>query len=832
MTTVKKESGFQELLDKRQYWWWAEKARSPRIDYLRKAVWSKAPKGAAYLPGTKICEYGPLLYAKAFDTYEAKIEPYMITWSKALAYLSDEIPVFIVDHSRITGYCGSAPHKIFWVPNGAHGLNEDYFNDRDDLIDTQARPAVEKAMEIMKPYTQQAMTERLLSNRQKIMARTSQTFTGAMHLENSAYCTSQFTYYKKGYNAIIEEIDGHLKKAEDTLYSLTALPDFDEEYYYLQRMDNWKAMKNTLESEIRWAKRHARLARIIAENFETDEKRKEELLEMAERCEWVPANKPRNFAEALQFELFQTMARKREKPDGTWPSHPDWWFWEWYEQDVLKERSLTREDAMEYVCEFLIRAFEYGNCRDRQARTLTTGDPGPYVWTLGGMNPEGKLQYNDLTNLFLEAARLVRVVSPTFALRYNRGMPDDVLKNAFECIRHGLGFPNIRNDQVLIQSNMFWSGTSQEDARTWTAQACIVPCPETKNGCMPSRYSASALLGSKAVELAIWNGFNPVYNMQIGPKTGDASTMTFDEIVEAFMEQFKTMHWQAAKMRHIGRYVEEIQGKPHLSATYERCVESGLNAFQTRENGNNWISTYIWMDGLDALIGLKKVVFDDKKYTMQQVLDMLKANWEGYEKERMDFVRAPKWGNDDPYADDLIVRIHERVRDEACRPAKCWGSTAKGIPTAPQCVAAFSRAGALLGSLPNGRKLGDACYDGGCSPAPGQDKKGPTAVLRSVGKLEHENMFRANLLNQRLSPAQLVGDKGFDLWKSYIESWCDLGINHVQFNMVDNETLVAAQKEPEDYDELVVRVAGYSAHFTSLNRKTQDAIIARTIQEL
>lgn len=832
MKTTEKDKKIQEFLDKRQYWWWAEKARSKRIDYIRKAVWSKASKGASYLPGTKACEYGPILYADIFSRPEAKVEPYMLTWAKALEKINDEIPVFIVDHSRIIGNCASAPHKIFWVPNGSFSFNEDFFNDKDELIDDEKRDEVAEALEIMKPYTQQAFTERILSKRQMIMCRTSQTFTGGPHLETTAYCTSHFSYYKKGYNAIIEEIDQHLKEAEDVLYKVGSKPDFDQEYHYLKRIDNWKAMKITLESEIRYAKRLARLSRIIAENFESDPQRKQELLEIAERCEHVPANRPRNFPEALQFEHIQTMCRKREKSDASWPTHNDWWFWEWYEQDVIKDKTLAREEALEYVCEYLIRAFEYGSCRDRQYRELSTGDVAAYVWTLGGMAPDGTLMYNDLTNIFLEAARLVRCTSPTFALRYNKDMPDDVLKNAFECIRHGLGYPNIRNDQVLIKSNMFWSGTPEEEARTWTAQACIVPCPETKDGCMPARYSSSATLGSKCVELALWNGWNPIFNMQIGPKTGDASKMSFEEIVDASVEQFKVITWEACKIRNMSRYVEEIMGKPHLSATYERCVEEGINCFERREYGNNWLTNFIWMDGMDSLVAIKKLVFDEKKYTMEKLLEMLKANWEGYEKERMDFVRTPKWGNDDPYADEIIVKFHERVRDEISLPAQCWGTKAKGIPMVPQNIAAYTVGGALLGALPNGRRLGDTCYDGGCSPGAGMDKKGPTAVLRSVGKLTHENMFRANLLNQRLSPAQLVGDKGFEVWKSYIESWCDLGINHVQFNMVDNETLLAAQKEPESYSELQVRVAGYSAHFTSLNKKTQDTIIARTIQEI
>ena len=625
-----------------------------------------------------------------------------------------------------------------------------------------------------------------------------------------------------------------MEEGKKILYGVGQKPEFKDEEYYLKRMDNWESMKITLTSEIRYAGRLARLARIIAENFETDSERKQELIEVAERCEWVPENRPRTFAEALQFEVIQTMCRKREKSDGAWPSHPDWWFYEWYEKDVLKEKNITREEAMEYMSEFLIRAFEYGHCKDRQYREFMTGDPGPYVWTLGGMRPDGTLDYNDLTNLILEAARLIRCVSPTYALRYNKDMPKDVLQNCFECIRHGLGYPNIRNDQVLIKSAQYWSNYTEEDARMWVAQACIVPCPETKNALIPARLASCTPLGSKCAELALWNGFNPLFNMQVGPKTGDATEMkTFDELFEAALEQYKVIHWEGVKIRNIARYTEEtIMGRPHLSATWERCTESGLSCYQAREQGNAWHSIFIWMDGLDALVAVKKLVFDEKKYTMEQLLTMLKANWEGYEKERMDFVKAPKWGNDDDYADDIIVKFHERVRDEVSMPCEYWGTTAHGWPQVPQNIAAYTVAGALLGALPNGRRLGDTCYDGGCSPGAGLDKKGPTAVLRSVGKLNHENMFRANLLNQRLSPAQLVGDKGFELWKAYIETWCDLGINHVQFNCVDNETLLAAQKQPEDYNELFVRVAGYSATFIELNKRTQDTIIARTVQEI
>jgi pyruvate-formate lyase len=242
-----------------------------------------------------------------------------------------------------------------------------------------------------------------------------------------------------------------------------------------------------------------------------------------------------------------------------------------------------------------------------------------------------------------------------------------------------------------------------------------------------------------------------------------------------------------------------------------------------------WYTLFAPGDTWDSLAAVKKLVFEDKKYTMKQLVEALKANWEGYEEMRMEFVKAPKWGNDDDYVDEIWVRAHADIRDVSWS-AKNWSG--QPWPALPESIAWFSTHSTRVGATPNGRRWGDTLYDGGCSPGAGQDKKGPTAVLRSVAKLDHVGMFRATLLNQRLNPTQMAGEKGFDLWMNYMKTWYDLKINHVQFNCVDNETLRAAQKEPEKYTELMVRIAGYSAAFVEMNRKTQDVIIARTVQML
>jgi formate C-acetyltransferase/benzylsuccinate synthase len=341
----------------------------------------------------------------------------------------------------------------------------------------------------------------------------------------------------------------------------------------------------------------------------------------------------------------------------------------------------------------------------------------------------------------------------------------------------------------------------------------------------------ATIIASKAMEWALFDGWDPVLKMQMGPHTGDTAKFTdFEELYQAWYEQIKYLMGLAARFVNIGRYAAEgIAPRPFLSAISERSVDLGVDVLNPSDRGNSWITFFAWADTPDALAAAKKLVFDDKKYTMAELLEALKANWEGYAEMRMDFVRAPKWGNDDDYVDQVHVRCYKDIAKYSREIRDPMGNT---WPILPENISAYVGNSMKVGALPNGRRMGDTLYDGGCSPGAGLDKKGPTAVLRSVSKIDHVTDCRATLLNQRLSVAQLQGEKGFGLWLSYIKTWSDLEIDHVQFNCVDNETLRAAQREPEKYTELIVRIAGYSAHFVDLSKKTQDTIIARNVQQI
>ncbi len=825
------EGKHQELLEKGEYWNWAEKARSPRMDYLRKAIWSKATKGSAYLPGiqaeTELIYWG----AKVFKEADP-MEPWVLTKARALSVIFEKIPIFIIDQSRIVGYNGSAPHKIQWIPWASYMGNEDIFNDRSGYISEDDRPWLKEALDYWKPRTLLAKAEKYLTSKERMISAMGMTLWGNRALSNFDYVTLQPEWlYKGGVAGIIRQIDENLADAHKKLHE--GAPDGAEAFELLPKIDQWKAMKTSLEGVLTWTKRHARLARIVAENFTTDVTRKDELLTIAETCEKVPEHPPENFREAIQFDHFMSLSYRFEwGSPGAWPCRYDHTQWKYYKKDVIDEKTMTREDAVEYCAELRMRCYETNSIAFRLGRESAQGGI-VYVWTLGGVDEDGNDACNDLTDCYLESARLTRTCDPSIGFRYHPKVRPETLKEVFECIKHGLGYPSMRNDAACIEGLQHWFKFDLKDARKWVHQACMAPAPVTKMGAPHRRYPGPITsAGIKSIEMTLFNGLDPISKMRMGIKTGDPIKFkTFDEFYAAWLEQHKQIMYMGVRMDNIIQWVVGSQHqRPLISALFERCVESGKDAdAYAKENASLWFTHFGFSEFGDILAGIKKLVYDDKKYTMEQLLVMLKANWDGYEKERIDFVKAPKWGNDDDYVDNIYTR---GLKDIAKISWECKNPGGNPWPILPENVAAFISGANKVGALPNGRRLGDILYDGGCSPGAGMDKKGPTAVLRSVSKFDHVKDFRSNLLNQRLSPSQFRGDKGFELWNNYIKTWSDLGINHVQFNMVDNETLVAAQKEPEDYPELLVRVAGYSAHFVELNRKCQDSMIARTVQSL
>jgi formate C-acetyltransferase/benzylsuccinate synthase len=823
----------EELESKQQWWWAAEKKRSRRLDYLRKAVWKKGAIGGNFNPGIKLDLEMPTLFTEKFFCDEFKNDQRMLRRAKALAHVLDNISIFITEQAQLVGYLGSAPHTIVWRVDAASMINEEVYNEPGIHAEPEEE-SLRKAAELCQTWAGEASIDKLarLIDPEDLVKFTSGAIGWGTPTSAAGYSNKDYEYImtgKRGFEDIISEIDARIEEAEEKTIGIPG----PEILPFYKKLQNWDAMKIILEAAIRFANRYARLARIVAEHFESDPKRKEELLRIAETCERVPARTPRNLQESLQLDHFVQVIARLEAGEGAWPARPDYYHGPYYDKDVNVDKRITKEEALDLVGEFLIRAHEVGLFTPRWAREGLQGITGTWVWTLGGVKPDGSDACNDMTVVLLQAARLVRVSNPTFGFRWHPKVKDEVMRECFECIRHGLGYPSMRNDPILVQNAMHWHGHPLEEARLWLHQACMSPCPPTKHGAQPMRMASATANCAKIVEYALSNGYDRVVGMQMGPKTGDPRKFSdFEQLFQAWVKQMEWLFSLLVRTVNFGRYMDpELYGRPFLSATYERSVESGLDAVSPEgERGNCWITAFTWVENADSLAAVKKLVFDDQKYTMDQLITALEANWEGFEEMRLDFVRkAPKWGNDDDYVDDLMLRcLRECARFS--RVIKC--PSGNSWPILPENVSGNIHYANIVGALPNGRRLGDALYDGGISPGPGLDKKGPTAVLKSCAKIDHVADGRAFLLNQRLSPTELQGEKGYQLWKAYMKTWAELGLDHVQFNMVSDQTLRSAQQDPEKYQEVIVRVAGYSAHFVDISRKTQDNIIQRTVQGL
>ena len=823
------EVSIREHEEKQEWWWLAEKKRSSRLDYLRKAVWKKGSTGGRPISELKLDLEPASLRIELHEKHQHN--PPMLARAKVLAGLLDAKRIYITDHAQLVGNNDSTPSTIPWRGEGGMANRATY--NTPGILPEPLQESLKFVAEVGQYWDKHpsGLSQLMMYLDPEDAAKY---FSGAIAwgAPIMGYSGKNYEYFmtgKRAFEDILAEIDQQIEEAEAKTIGRPG-PDILPLY---ERLLNWEAMKIMLVAAIRWAKRYARLARIIAEHFESDPKRKEELLRVAETCERVPAQPPRNLQESLQYDHFIQVLARFEAGEGAWPARPDYYHGPYYEKDVVAEKNITEEEALDLIGEFLIRAYDMplGLSGGGWAREGLQGIAGTWVWTLGGVKPDGSDACNAMTMALMKAARLVRVSNPTFAFRWHPKVKDEVMREIFECIRHGLGYPSMRNDPILIANGMHWHGHPLEEMRTWVHQACMSPCPTTKHGVQPMRMASATGNMAKVVEYVLTNGYDPVVNMQMGPKTGDPRKFTdFEQVFKAWVTQLEWLMDLLVRVVNVGRYKQDvIAPRPFLSGISERSVESGLDVVRPEgERGNSWITAFTWVENADSLAAIKKLVFDDKKYTMAQLIDALQANWEGREEMRLDFVNhAPKWGNDDDYVDDIMLRC---LREAARHSKEIRDPCGNTWPILPENVSGNIHYANIVGALPNGRRRGDALYDGGISPGPGLDKKGPTAVLKSCGKIDHIADGRAFLLNQRLSPTQLKGEKGYQLWRAYMRTWADLGLDHIQFNMVSDETLRAAQKDPEKYQEVIVRVAGYSAHFVDISRKTQDNIIQRTIQ--
>jgi pyruvate-formate lyase len=446
---------------------------------------------------------------------------------------------------------------------------------------------------------------------------------------------------------------------------------------------------------------------------------------------------------------------------------------------------------------------------------------------------DGKDACNELTMLILDALDELRMNHPDFKFRWHPTVDQRVFKRVLEVIRSGLGQPSIKNDPVVIEGLMNHYGFTLEEARSWAVVGCISPSPTINWG--RARRDAWGTAPLKFLELTLNNGVEVtaprnLVGKQVSIQTGDPRNFSsFAELFEAFRKQFAHCMKIAARVKTISEHWNnELCKRPLASCLFKRSLDSCRDIMDTLDKTVPWANDPSIVDTVDSLIALKRLVFDDKKYSMDEVLNALRANWDGYEVMRQDFINAPKFGNNDDYADEVAKKTYAMVAEEMSKVKDFNGTSPmpSGLIITRMWLLADK-----IGAMPNGRKFGEPLADGGINPFSGFDKNGPMAAILSASKIDARKQ-KANIFNQKLSPSCLEGKQGLQKFHDYVTAAMNLGLDMIQFNIVDAATLRDAQRHPERYRDLAVRVSGYNAKFVEMDTFVQDAVIKRTEHDL
>ena len=550
-------------------------------------------------------------------------------------------------------------------------------------------------------------------------------------------------------------------------------------------------------------------------------------MKIAEVCRRVPANRPRNFHEAIQMYWFVHLGTITELNgwDAMNPGHFDQHLAPFYEAE-LAAGTLTREQAKELLCCFWIKV---NNHPAPPKVGITARESGTYNdftnINIGGITSDGEDGVSDVSYILLEIIEELHVLQPGNSVHISSKTPDRFLHAACKVVRQGHGYPSVFNPDIYI-AEMLRQGKSLKDAREGGCSGCIEVGAFGKEAFLLTGY----LNVPKVLEVTLNNGLDPVTGKRAGIESGDPLKFTsYEQLYEAFLKQLNfVVNTKVRVSNYIDRMFAKYAPAPFLSVVIEDCISKGKDYYNS---GPRYNTNYIQCTGFgtttDSLAVLKKHVFEERNYSMEKVLGAIAKNFEGEEILRQRILnKTPFFGNNDDYADDIALQIYTDLLKAIDGKPNVRGGVFHLNMLSTTCHIYF---GKVMGATPNGRLAGKSISDG-TSPSHGADIHGPSAVIHSLTKLDH-TMSGGTLLNQRFLPSLLKRDKDITKLGALIRSYFTLGGHHVQFNVVDTATLKAAQECPEDYKDLLVRMAGYSDYFNDMNADLQQEVIERTENE-
>jgi pyruvate formate-lyase/glycerol dehydratase family glycyl radical enzyme len=758
-------------------------------------------------------------------------EPMILRRARALAHMLDNITIFIEDDQLIAGNAASKPM----------GLEFDFYaglwsqNEIDDLKQAGYDITAEEEAEIIRmnafwkdynplsrmgrqfddrlwPFMQSGMILPPWKNREE--------GSGGGYAESGMGLGPGFylmtvdfeRVLNKGLNDILKEAEEELNKYQGPKAGETDRVHFLQSVMIAQR------------AVIRFADRFAVLAEEMAA-ASVDANRKKELEKIAVTCRKVPANPAGSFYEALQsfWFIFLMITPSPTASFGRF----DQYMYPFYHKDIEKG-AITDTDVLELLQCLRIKDMQINRTSGKLARQKNAGMAKWHNMTIGGVTPEGEDATNELSYLILDALKLCPVPHHTVTVRVHEGTPEDLMLKALEVVKTGIGMPAFVGDKSYV-GYLTGEGVALKDARDYAMAGCIDAAITGK-----SRIASYGMfIVPKVLEVTLHNGIEPQTGRQLGPETGEfGNFVSFDDFLTAFKTQLRYFLGLHAEKNNIELQVSrELFPDPLRSSLMDDGIKAGkalLDRTFPFENGAV-MNPVGMINVVDSLAAIKKLVFEEKKFSNQELKDALRSNWkgDGYAEMRKMFLAAPKFGNNDEGVDAIATDLFRFWADTTVQFETCLGGKHK--PTGVS-VSAQWPGGTLTGATPDGRYAGECLADGTVSPMRGMDLHGPTAALNSAMKID-QTAYQAALLNMKFHPSSLKTDADLRKLSFLIRTYFSMNGKHIQFNVVNRNVLTDAQENPERHKDLIVRIAGYSAYFTQLGRPMQNEIIGRTEHE-
>jgi len=736
-------------------------------------------------------------------------------------YLCERKTIYIGDEELLVGERGPAPKVVPTFPElTCHSVEDLRILNSRSMANYQVDDEdIKKYEKKVIPYWKgRSMRDRIFSNVPENWqkAYTAGLFTEFMEQRAPGHTALDGRIYKYGLKEIKSQINERISRL-----------DYINDPEASDRFEQLTAMEISCDAVILFALRHADLAEEKAKT-EQDQDRRQELLEIAEVCRWVPENAPRNYHEALQMYWFVHLGTITELNgwDAMSPGHLDQHLKPFYDTG-LTDGVLDREKAKELLACLWIKV---NNHTAPPKVGVTAKESGTYndftQINLGGLTKDGTDGSNEVSLIALEVSDELHLLQPQPSVHISSKTPDHFLKAAGRVIRKGYGYPSVFNTDAVIMEQVR-VGKTVEDAREGGTSGCIETGAFGKEAYILTGY----LNVPKILEVTLNNGTDPLTGEKVGVATGDPQNFKdFDELYQAFTQQ---LEYIVNLKIEVNNYIERMYAKyspaPFLSVVIDDCIEKGRDYY---DGGPRYNTNYIQCCGIgtitDSLSAIKKHVFDEQAISMESLLSALNNNFKENEPLRLRlWNKTPFFGNDDDRADDIMQRVYDSLFAAIDSKPNTKGTVYHLNMLSTTCHVYF---GKMLGATPNGR-FAHLPQSDGTSPSHGADKNGPTAVIKSLAKMDQAKSG-GTLLNQRFLPSVLSTEKDLDKLSGLIRTYFRLGGHHIQFNVVDTNTLRKAQDAPDEYRNLLVRVAGYSDYFVDLDKDHQEEIISRTEQEL